>query len=97
MKKLKMVDVYFDAGFEDIVMETLEKAGIASYFRFPKVLGKTPQSDPKLDEHIWPGYFILIKFIIDESQIKDVLDELRRIESLYKDKGFEIYIMDTFA
>ncbi len=97
MKKIKMVDIYFDAGFEDVVIERLEKMGINAYYKFPKVLGKTPQSEPKLDEHIWPGYFILIRFKIDDTKIKDALPALKKMEESYKDKGFEIYITDAFV
>jgi len=97
MHSKKMIDIYFDAGFEDIILEKLKEEGINEYYKFPKVLGKTLQSEPKLDEHIWPGYFILIKFIIDESQVKGVLNELKKAGELYRDKGFEIYITDTYS
>jgi len=92
MKKVKMVDVYFDAGFEDIILEILKREGINEYYKFPKVLGKTAQSEPKLDGHIWPGYFILISLPVDEENSVHILNVLKKAGKSYKGKGFAVYV-----
>lgn len=89
-----------DISYLDDMLQHISKLGLSNYLIIDRVLGKSPQGEPRLDSSIWPGYnaMIIIQVTEDEAeQLKTLIlrinqESLTDLEYVY---WFEVPLLST--
>ena len=91
---MKQIEVVVFMGLQDQFQSILEEEKVDEYFMVPKVIGKLAGTDPKLNTHVWPGYFVQYKFCLDNKKYESFR---RRVEVKKQDwikEGFLLTVND---
>ena len=91
---MKQIEVVVFMGLQDQFQSILEEEKVDEYFMVPKVIGKLAGTDPKLNTHVWPGYFVQYKFCLDNKKYESFR---RRVEGKKQDwikEGFLLTVND---
>lgn len=89
---MKQIEVVIFMGLRDQFQEILEEEGIEEYFEIPKVIGKLGGTDPKLDTHIWPGYFVLYRFCLEGKKYKTFKEKMEEKKRDWVHEGFLVTV-----
>lgn len=85
---MKKVEIIIYMGLRDQFEDVLKEEGIDEYVIIPKVLGRLKGSDPKMDNHLWPGYFFLYRFCLDNEQYESLRERIYNLEDDWENEGF---------
>lgn len=91
---MKQIEIVIFMGLQDQFQEILEGEKVDEYFMTPKVIGRLKGTNPKLDTHIWPGYFVHYKFCLDDKKYESFR---RRVEERKQDwikEGFLLMVKE---
>ena len=89
---MKMLQIICDSGFEEYLLEKLEKEGIKSFTKIEKALGKGKSSEPHMDSHIWPGFYVLYFICVSDEEYDRVKPALLQIKERIKKEGFKVFV-----
>lgn len=93
---MKMFQIICDSGFEDYLVENLEKIGAKYFTKIEKALGRGSSSEPHMDSHIWPGFHVLYFVAVENEKYEKVKEVLLEIKENLKGKGFKVFVYDVF-
>jgi len=65
---MKFLLIAYNEAVDDEVMKLLAKAGVETYTKWVKVLGKGNASGPHLATHIWPKANNVLGVAVEEQQ-----------------------------
>jgi hypothetical protein len=85
---MKQIEVVIFMGLQDQFQKILEEEKIDEYFMTPKVIGKLKGTAPKLDTHIWPGYFVQYKFCLDDKKYGSFRKKIEKVKDTWTSEGF---------
>lgn len=89
---MKQVEVVIFMGLQDQFREVLDEEKVEEYFMIPKVTGRLSGTDPKLDTHIWPGYFVQYKFCLDEKKYENFRRNIEKKKDAWTREGFLLIV-----
>lgn len=89
---MKMLQIICDSGFEEYLLERLEKEGIKSFTKIEKALGKGNSSQPHMDSHIWPGFHVLYFIAVSDEDYNRIKQMLLEIKEKIKREGFKVFV-----
>jgi hypothetical protein len=85
---MKQIEVVIYMGLQDRFQEVMEEEKIDEYFITPRVIGKLRGTDPKLDTHVWPGYFVHYKFCLDDKKFESFRNKIEAKKDEWVREGF---------
>ncbi|MBW1900543.1 MAG: transcriptional regulator [Deltaproteobacteria bacterium] len=88
---MKLFLVIYDVAFDEDVMEGLEASAVTGFTKWDRVLGKGPNSSPKMDNAVWPGFNCAVAVAVDEQREESALAALRTIARRLEGAGIKIY------
>ena len=88
---MKMLLVVYDVDFDDDVMGMLDDLPLAGYTKWDRVLGKGKNSEPKLDDAVWPGFNNAVAVVADDKTEDKVFAALRMLFKKLGGKGFAVF------
>lgn len=91
---MKMLQIICDSGFEEYLLERLEREGIKYFTKIEKALGKGNSSQPHMDSHIWPGFHVLYFISVSDEEYNKVKPVLLEIKEKIKKEGFKVFVYD---
>ena len=91
---MKQIEVVIYVGLEDQFREVIEQEKIDEYFITPKVIGKLRGTEPKLDTHVWPGYFVQYKFCLEDKDFKSFRKKIERDKEDWIKEGFLLTVRE---
>jgi hypothetical protein len=89
---MKQIEAVIYMGLEDQFQEVIEQEKIDEYFVTPRVIGKLRGTDPKLDTHVWPGYFAHYKFCIDDEKYESFRKRVEDKKDEWVKEGFLLMV-----
>jgi len=90
---MKLIFITYDVDFDEEVMEILNSLEITGFTKWDRVLGKGKNSEPKLDDPVWPGFNCAIAAVISDEEQEKILGSLKRFSSQLDGKGFKVFVM----
>ncbi len=78
--------VIYDVAFDEDIMEILKKINIRGFTKWEKVIGSGENSNPKMDNAVWPGFNCCIFLVIDQRKRTALLNSFKQI---FGDKNIE--------
>ncbi len=91
---MKQIEVVIFMGLQDQFQEILEEEKVDEYFMNPKVIGKLKGTDPKLDTHIWPGYFAHYEFCLDDKKYESFRRRIEKNKDTWINEGFLLTVKE---
>ncbi|MEJ2306412.1 MAG: hypothetical protein P8Y62_07545 [candidate division WOR-3 bacterium] len=91
---MKQIEVVIYVGLEDQFREVIEQEKIDEYFITPKVIGKLRGTEPKLDTHVWPGYFVQYKFCLEDKAFESFRKKIEGEKEDWIKEGFLLTVRE---
>ncbi len=92
---MKQIEVVIFMGLQNQFQEILEEEKVDEYFMTPRVIGKLKGTNPKLDTHIWPGYFVQYKFCLDDKKYVSFRKRIEKLKDTWVKEGFLLMVNDV--
>jgi len=88
---VKLVLIVYNEAIDDETMALLERAGVGSYTKWTKVLGKGEKSGPHLMTHIWPKANNVLATVADDETAAKLLDGVRELRERLAQEGIKAF------
>jgi len=88
---MKILLIIYDVDFDEDVMEAISACPVTGYTKWDRVLGKGAQSDPKLDDAVWPGYNCAMVVAIEDEIKEEVVAAMTALSERLGGKGFKVF------
>ncbi|MCK4525807.1 hypothetical protein KAW18_00435 [candidate division WOR-3 bacterium] len=85
---MKRIECIIYTGIEDQFLEVLEQEQIVEYVMIPRAIGRLKSSEPRMDSHIWPGYFLIYKFCMEDERYERFRPCLKKMLRDWGKEGF---------
>lgn len=85
---MKQIEIVIYMGIKERFEEFLDEYDIEEYIIIPRVHGKIKGASPKMDTHVWPGYFILYRFCMKDDDFKNFREGMLKREEEWEKEGF---------
>jgi len=85
---MKQIEVVIFMGLQDQFQNILEEEEVDEYFITPKVIGKLAGTDPRLNTHVWPGYFVHYKFCLEDKKYENFRRRIEENKNAWISEGF---------
>ncbi len=90
---MDMYWIFYDASFDEDVMETLEHCCVTGFTKWDRVLGKGPHAVPKMDNAVWPGYNCAVLVAVADEGSAHLRTSLQDLRKRLGGRGMEIFRM----
>ncbi len=90
MKK-QLIIVVDVSGLDDI-SNLLNKHGVEEFTRFEQCSGQGHRTGPRTNDHIWPGYNVMVIAVIEEQLVPEIFAALRTYREENKNMGVYAYV-----
>lgn len=94
---MKLLFITYDVDFDEDVMEMLNSLGVTGFTKWDRVLGKGKNSDPKLDDPVWPGFNCAVAAVINDDDQEKILEELKKFSLRLDGKGFKVFVLPVIS
>jgi hypothetical protein len=91
---MKQIEVVIFMGLHDQFQEILEEEKVDEYFMVPRVVGKLAGTDPKMDTHVWPGYFVQYKFCLGDKKYEAFRRRVEKNKDTWIKEGFLLTVKE---
>jgi len=88
---MKLFLTVYDVTYDEDVMEAVSACCVTGFTKWDRILGKGPNSDPKMDTAVWPGYNSAIAIVAGDENEEIVREALRAVAKRLKGAGIIIY------
>lgn len=79
---MKSVFIAYDQAHHEAIVEILTRSNCRGYTGFPSVQGRgTKTGDPHYGSHAWPGLAQAILTVVEDRQVKPLLERLKAIDN----------------
>lgn len=90
---MKLLFITYDADLDEEVMEMLNSLGVNGFTKWDRVLGKGKNSEPKMDDSVWPGFNCAVAAVISDDAQERILDDLKKFSLRLDGKGFRVFVL----
>lgn len=88
---MDMYWIFYDASFDEDVMETLEQCCVTGFTKWDRVLGKGSHAAPKMDNAVWPGYNCAMLVAVSDEGSALLRTSLQDLRKRLGGRGMEIF------
>jgi hypothetical protein len=88
---MKLFLTIYDVTYDEDVMEAINECCVTGFTKWDRVHGKGPNSDPKMDTSVWPGYNSAIALVAGDDSEEVVREALRAVAKRLRGAGIIIY------
>ncbi|MDD2603372.1 MAG: hypothetical protein PHF66_01005 [Desulfobacteraceae bacterium] len=89
---MKMLMVAYDAACDDEVLEILARCDAPGFTRWKRVSGRGRNSDPRMDDSVWPGYNNVLLAVVEDGQpLENIREALSRLHRRLGGKGLKVF------
>jgi len=88
---MRMLFMIYDADFDDDVMEMLAGCSVTGYTKWGRVLGKGKNSEPRMDDPVWPGCNCALAVVIEDELTEEIEKAAKELSSKLGGGGFAMF------
>lgn len=88
---MKLFLTIYDVTYDEDVMEAINDCCVTGFTKWDRVHGKGPNSVPKMDTAVWPGYNSAIAIAAGDESEEVVREALRGVARRLKGSGIVVY------
>ncbi len=96
---MKLLFITYDADLDEDVMEMLNSLGVNGFTKWDRVLGKGKNSEPKLDNSVWPGFNCAVAAVINDNDNDQerIFEGLKKFSLQLDSKGFRVFVLPVLT
>ncbi|MBE3582399.1 MAG: transcriptional regulator [Thermoanaerobacteraceae bacterium] len=94
---MKLCLIIYNGDYDEDVMEMLNSLGVTGFTKWDRVLGKGKNSEPRLDDPVWPGFNCAIAAVISDDEQERIVQELKKFSFRLDGKGFKVFVLPVLA
>ena len=92
---MKAVFIVFNQTNSERIEDILDSLDIRGYSWFETVKGRGSETgEPRMGTHTWPEMNSAVIAIVHEEKVKDILENVRRIDEINKEVGIRAFVWD---
>ena len=76
---MKELSVVFNVSVSDEVVGALAGAGVGEYTLVPRCRGRGKVTEPRMDDHVWPGINSLLLAVVDDAAAQAAMKALQAL------------------
>ena len=88
---MKMFFMVYDADFDEDVISALTAADVAAYTKWDRILGKGRNSEPRLDDPVWPGFNQAVALVVEDDIGDRLFAAMKELSSEIGENGFKVF------
>lgn len=88
---MRFLFVIYDVAYDEDIMAIISGCSVTGFTKWEKVLGKGPNSEPKMDTAVWPGFNCAVGVGVTEGVEGSLLAELKRFMDQVGGKGIKVF------
>jgi len=88
---MKLFFAIYDVTYDEDVMEALNNCCVTGFTKWDRVHGKGPNSDPRMDTAVWPGFNCAVAVVADDDNEDLIRETLRSLAKRFRKTGIKIY------
>jgi nitrogen regulatory protein PII len=93
---MKAIMIIYNQAHTERVDYLMDKLGIKGYTLWENVQGRGSHTGvPHLGTHAWPEINKSVLTIVDDDIVEDVLDKVKKIDSINEDVGIRAFVWDV--
>lgn len=90
---MKMILVVYNEAIDEEVLSSLEPAGMESFTKWQRVLGKGRQSEPHLNTSVWPGVNNVCMAVTDDKNVPGILNKIKELRLRLGKEGIKAFVL----
>lgn len=90
---MKLLMLAYNEALDDVVMEVLSDAGVDTYTKWTKVLGKGEGSGPHLGTHVWPKHNNVLAICVETEVAEVLMEEIRTLRREFHHEGIKAFLL----
>jgi len=94
---MNLLFIIYDADFDEDVMEMLNALEVTGFTKWDRVLGKGKNSEPRLDNPVWPGFKCAVAAVISDDDQERILKDIKKFSLLLDGKGFKVFVLPVLT
>jgi len=94
---MKMVLAAYNEAVDDEMMRVLSDAGVESYTKWTKVMGRGGAGGPHLSTHVWPKANNVLAICVDDDRAGDLMDRIRELRREVRHEGVKAFLLPVEA
>jgi nitrogen regulatory protein PII len=92
---MKAIFIIFNQANTERIEDILDNLNIRGYTWFETVKGRgSDTGEPRMGTHTWPEMNSATIAIVQDDKVKDILDNVRRIDEINKEVGIRAFVWD---
>ena len=77
--KMKALNIIFADTFGDEMIAEMKKMGVAAYTIIPELFGRGLSTDPRFNNHVWPGKNMMMIILCDEKSADRIMERMNEL------------------
>lgn len=95
---MKSVFISYNQAFTERIEYILDKLEIRGFTRWMDVQGKgSHDGEPRFGTHTWPEMNSAILTVIEDHQVKDLLERIKALDEINREVGIRAFVWDITA
>ncbi|HDS02998.1 MAG TPA: hypothetical protein ENN72_04740 [Firmicutes bacterium] len=77
--KLKALHIIYADTFGEEIIAEMKKMGVKAYTIIPELYGRGLSTDPRFNNHVWPGKNLMMIILCDEKSAGIIMDRMNAL------------------
>lgn len=83
--------IIYDVAYDDEVVNILDSINVKGFTKWTKVIGRGANSNPKMDDPVWPGFNCMIFLAVADELKNKLLDNIKMLLDKKNITGIKIF------
>lgn len=84
---MKSVHIVYPETVHDELLQLMKKIGVGAYSILPEVFGRGYSTEPRFNNHIWPGKNQMMLIVCDDGSAEVILEKLELLREQFPHEG----------
>ncbi len=94
---MKSVHIIYPETVHDELLSLMKKIGVGAYSIIPELYGRGYSTEPRFNDHIWPGKNQMMLIVCDEGSAVVILEKLELLREAFPHEGILGYSFEIDA
>ncbi|MBS3763696.1 MAG: hypothetical protein KGZ25_10385 [Planctomycetes bacterium] len=90
---MKLLLIAYNEALDDEVMGVLSDAGVKTYTKWTKVLGKGEGSGSHLGTHVWPKQNNVLAIVVEDDVVNGLIEGVRHLREEFRHEGVKAFVL----
>ncbi len=84
---MKSVHIIYPETVQDELLQLMKRIGVGAYSIIPEVFGRGYSTEPRFNDHVWPGKNQMMLIVCDDESANIILENLESLREQFPHEG----------